>query len=309
MFFWRGRSRALIFVLSLGLIGLLSACGSSTTGAGGVTLAASSGKVINVVAAENFYGDIAKQLGGNHVAVTSVLSNPNVDPHSYESNVQMGITVSKADLIIENGNGYDDWMDKILSSAPSSSRLLVKGYDTAPTHLPDNPHVWYSFTNVAAIAQVITSDLKQLDRVDATAFDHNLQTFQQSLQPLEQKVSAIKSKYNGTAVGLTETIYLYQTTLEGLNVLTPFEFEKAIAEGNDPPANTVVTATNQVNQHQIKILIYNVQTITAITTNLENLAKTKNIPIVPVSETMPPAKTYQTWMMDQLNTLETALGG
>jgi zinc/manganese transport system substrate-binding protein len=110
-------------------------------------------------------------------------------------------------------------------------------------------------------------------------------------------------------VGLTETIYLYQTTLIGLNVLTPFEFDKSIAEGNDPPADTVVTATDQITQHKIKVLIYNEQTVTTVTTNLQNLAKTNNIPVVPVTETMPPSKTYQSWMLDQLKTLETALGG
>jgi len=265
--------------------------------------------VVKVVAAENFYGDIVKQLGGSHVAVTSILSDPNVDPHEYQSNVQTGITVGKADLVIENGNGYDDWMDKILSAAPSSTRLLLKGYDSAPTHLSANEHVWYSFANAAAIAQAITTDLKKLDPADAAAFDNNLQTFKQSLQPLQQKIAAINAKYHGTPVGLTETIYLYQAQPEGLNVLTPFAFEKAIAEGNDPPADTVITTTDQITKGQIKVLIYNAQTVTPVTTNLENLARAKHIPIVPVTETMPPNKTYQTWMMDQLTVLQTALGG
>ena len=122
-------------------------------------------------------------------------------------------------------------------------------------------------------------------------------------------MSELKSKYAGTPVGLTETIFLYQTGPMGLNVLTPSEYEKAIAEGNDPPADTVVTANNQVAQHLIKALIYNEQTSTPITTNLQDAAKKNNIPIVPVSETMPKGKTYQTWMLDQLNELQKALGG
>ena len=128
--------------------------------------------------------------------------------------------------------------------------------------------------------------------------------FKQSLQPIQQKIHAIKSKYAGTPVGLTETIYLYQAVPLGLTVLTPFEFQKAMAEGNDPPADTFVTAENQITHHQIKVLIYNEQTITPSTTKLENDARAQNIPIVPVTETMPPGKTYQTWMLDQLNTLE-----
>lgn len=290
---------ALLFILLL----VVSACSNASTG----SATPSSSTAINVVAAENFYGDIVKQLGGSHVSVTSIISDPNVDPHEYESNAQTAIQVSKAQLVIENGGGYDDWMDKILSGSPNSNRLLLKGFDIAQVKLPENEHVWYSIDNVATIAQAIANDLKQLDQADAATFDSKLQSFKQSLQPIQEKLQAIKSKYAGTPVGLTETIYLYQAVPLGLNVLTPFEFQKAMAEGNDPPADTVVTAENQITQHQIKVLIYNVQTVTPYTTKLENDARTQNIPIVPVSETMPPGKTYQTWMLDQLNVLEQAL--
>ena len=281
---------------------LISACSGPATGSG------TQGSVINVVAAENFYGNIVSQIGGSHVSVTSILSDPNVDPHEYQSNVQTAIAVGKANLVIENGGGYDDWMDKILSGSPNSKRLLLKGFDVAKVKLPDNEHVWYSIANVATIAQAIAQDLKQLDAADSASFDHNLQAFQQSLQLLQTKISDFAAKYKGTPVGLTETIYLYQAVPEGLNVLTPFAFMKAIAEGNDPPASTVITVTDQIRQHQIKVLIYNVQTVTPVTTNLLNLAKAQSIPVVPVSETMPTGKTYQTWMMGQLNALETALG-
>jgi len=300
MRFYRRVSVWCTFVLLFGVLCTVSACGTTSSASNGV---------LKVVAAENFYGNLVSQLGGSHVSVTSILSDPNVDPHTYQSNVQTSLTVSQAQLVIENGGGYDDWMDKILGGAPNNNRLLVKGFDSAQNKLPDNEHVWYSFVNIATIAQAITTDLKKLDPADAAAFDSNLQTFQQSLQPLQQKITDIKNKYNGTKVGLTETIYLYQALPEGLNVLTPFAFEKAIAEGNDPSADAVITATDQINNHEIKILIYNEQTITPVTTNLENLAKAKNIPVVPVTETMPPNKTYQTWMLDQLNALETALGG
>lgn len=263
--------------------------------------------VVSVVAAENFYGDVVRQLGGSHVSVTSIISDPNVDPHQYESNPQTAIQVSNAQLVIENGLGYDAWMDRVLSGSPNANRVLLVAGQIADHKLPDNPHVWYGFDNMPAIVQAITNALKQLDSKDAAFFDSNLATFVQSLTPLEQKVAAIKAKYAGTPVALTETIYLYQSMLEGLNVLTPFEFLKAIAEGNDPPADTVATVNNQVNNRQAKILIYNEQTITPITTNLQNQAKQRNIPVVPVTETMPPGKTYQTWMSDQLDALQQAL--
>ncbi len=287
---------ALLLIMSF----LLSACSGGSAG----SATPSSSTAINVVAAENFYGDMVKQLGGSHVSVTSILSDPNIDPHQYESNAQTAIQVSKAQLVIENSGGYDGWMDKILSGSPNSNRLVLKGFDVTQVKLPENVHVWYSIDNAATIAQAITGDLKKLDPADAATFDSNLQTFKQSLQPIQQKIVAIKSKYAGTPVGLTETIYLYQAAPLGLNVLTPFEFQKAMAEGNEPPADTVVTAENQINHHLIKVLIYNEQTITPSTTKLENDARAQNIPIVPVTETMPPGKTYQTWMLDQLNTLE-----
>lgn len=295
------RKRAAAWLLPLFLFGLLSACG-------GAPSTSQANAKIRVVAAENFYGDIASQLGGRAISVTSVLSDPSVDPHEYQSNVRTGLAVSRANLVIENGAGYDDWMDKILAAAPEEGRLLLTAYAVAPIRLPENEHVWYSFTDIAAIAQAITADLKRLDPADATTFERNLQTFKESLQPLEQKLAAVKAKYQGTPVGLTETIYLYQAQQMGLDVLTPFAFEKAVAEGNDPPADTVMTMTDQINTHQIKALIYNAQTLTPITTNMQNLARAQHIPTVPMTETMPQHKTYQTWMRDQLMQLETALG-
>jgi zinc/manganese transport system substrate-binding protein len=286
-----------LFILLL----LLSACSGS---ANSTTTPSSA---INVVAAENFYGDIVKQLGGSHVSVTSIISNPNVDPHEYESSVKTAIQVSQAQLVIDNGGGYDDWMDKLLSGSPNSNRLTLRAFDIAQVKLPENEHVWYSIDNAGTIAQAITSDLKKLDPADAATFENNFQKFKQSLQPIQQKIVEIKTKYAGAPIGLTETIYLYQAIPLGLNVLTPFEFQKAMAEGNEPPADTVVTAENQITHHQIKVLIFNEQTITPSTTKLENDARTQNIAIVPVTETMPPGKTYQTWMLAQLNVLEQAL--
>ncbi len=288
-------------VLTVLLALFLTACTSTTPGG------SSGSKTIQVVAAENFYGDIVRQLGGNLVSVTSIISDPNIDPHTYESNAQTAIAVYKAKLVIENGSGYDSWMDKILSGSPNSQRLLLTASNIAPMKLPDNPHVWYSIDNVAAIGQAITGDLKKLDPAHASVFDSNLQVFQQSLNPIKQKISEIKSKYAGTPVGLTETIYLYQSGPLGLNVLTPFEFQKAVAEGNDPPASAVITTENQVIHHQVKVLIYNEQTIEPVTTRLQNDAQAQHIPVVPVTETMPPGKTYQSWMLGQLNTLEQAL--
>ncbi len=276
--------------------------GSAAFGASGPA------KVINVLAAENFYGNIAGQLGGERVHVTSILSDPNVDPHEYESSVNDAKAVAAADLVIENGGGYDDWMDKLLSGSPSGKRVLLKAYDIAGNKLPDNEHVWYDLDNAQGIAQSISRALQKLDPADASFFSGKLKDFQQSLVKVRQKMAEIRSKWNGTPVGLTETIFLYQAKPLGLVVLTPFEFQKAIAEGNDPPADTVVLTENQVKGKKIKVLIYNEQTISPITTKLQEEAKSAGIPILPVTETMPSAMNYQNWMLSQLTTLAQALG-
>ena len=196
---------------------------------------------ILVVAAENFYGDFVKQLGGDQVSVTSILSDPNIDPHMYESNVQNAVEISQARLVVQNGDDYDTWMNKLLSASPNPQRVVLEAATIADHKLPDNPHVWYGLDNIQTIAREITSALEKIDPANKPVFEDNLAKFQQSLVPIQQKMANLKAKYAGTPVGLTETIFLYQTGPIGLNVMTPIEFEKAIAEGNDPPADTVAT--------------------------------------------------------------------
>jgi len=269
--------------------------------------AATQSGTVTVVAAENFYGNIAQQLGGDKVSVVSILSDPNVDPHEYESDVQDGVDITNADIVIENGLEYDTWMDKLLSASPNPSRIVITAGDIAPDPLPDNPHVWYGIDNISTIAGAIEAALVKKDPADTALFENNLAAFTASLAPITAKMAEIKAHYAGTPVGLTETIYLYQTGPMGLDVLTPFNFEKAIAEGNDPSAQDVNTTDQQVTQKQIKVLIYNSQTVTPITTNLENAAEANGIPVVPVTETMPVSDTYQSWMMAELNALQAAL--
>jgi zinc/manganese transport system substrate-binding protein len=300
--------------LQCALVGaIMTAFGLSACGAAGASSPASGGAsgapTIAVVAAENFYGNIVQQLGAGHVTVVSILSDPNIDPHEYESSVQNGIAVSNAQLVIQNGDDYDTWMEKLLAASPNPKRIVLVGADLANHKLTDNPHVWYGIDNIQTIAAGITAALEKIDPADKPAFQAAATSFDQSLVPIQQKLNELKSKYAGTPVGLTETIFLYQTGPIGLNVLTPFAYEKAIAEGNDPPADAVVTTNSQINQRLVKVLIYNVQTVTPLTTNLQNAALKNNIPIVPVSETMPQGKTYQGWMLDQLNALQKALGG
>ena len=279
------------------VVGLLLAVASSATAT----------PRISVVAAENFYGDIVGQIGGDKVSVVSVMSDPNVDPHEYESNVEDAKAIANASLVIANGGGYDDWMDKLLSASPNASRIVLKGFDLAVTKLPDNEHVWYNIDNAATIAKAIDKALAKLDPADSAFFRRNDQTFEQSLSKIKGAIRKIAAEYRGTPIGLTETIFLYQATPLGLKVLTPFEFQKAIAEGNDPPADAVVETENQIKQKKIKILVYNEQTISPVTTKAQDDAKEANVPVVGVTETMPVGESYQTWMLRQLEEVRKAL--
>ena len=216
-----------VFVAALMTALGLSACSGVASPAGGGAGASSGSVTISVVAAENFYGNIVQQLGAGHVSVVSILSDPNIDPHEYESSVQNGISVSKAQLVIQNGDDYDTWMDKLLAASPNPNRIVLVGANIANHKLTDNPHVWYGIDNIQDIAGAITAALEKIDPADKAAFDTALTTFKQSLLPIQQKISDLKSKYAGTPVGLTETIFLYQTGPIGLNVLTPFDLRKS----------------------------------------------------------------------------------
>ncbi len=265
--------------------------------------------LIAVVASENFYGDVARQIGGSRVAVTSILSDPNIDPHEYETNVQNALAVTRAQIVIKNGDGYDAWMDKLLEASPNPERVVISAGDLAVDRLPDNPHYWYGVDNMQVIAKEIAAALGRLDGSGKAEFEANLAKFNQSLATISEKMDAIQAGYKGTPVGLTETIFLYQANRMGLQVMTPTAFAKAISEGNDPPADTVLTMEDQLSQHQIQVLIYNQQTVSPVTANLREEAKKLNIPIVGVTETMPADKTYQQWILGQLDALQTALGG
>ncbi len=265
------------------------------------------GGTIRVVAAENFYGNIAGQLGGDRVSVVSILNAPNVDPHEYEPDVQDGIAVAEANIVIKNGLQYDTWMDKLLSASPNPERIVINAGSVAPDLLPDNPHVWYGIGNISAIAKSITLALEKIEPAQRPFFEKNLAAFEGSLSEIRGKMDEIRSRYAGTPVALTETLYLYQTRPMGLNVLTPFVFEKAVAEGNDPPARSISLTDSLVSGRKVKVLICNSQTVTPVTTNLQNAARRNGIPVVAVSETMPPGSSYQAWMMDELNALERAL--
>jgi zinc/manganese transport system substrate-binding protein len=282
------------------MMAVACACGGPTNG--------SSGSVLQVVAGQNFWGSIASQLGGTKANVQSVVTDPNADPHEYESNTNDARAIATANLVILNGAGYDNWGQKLLDASPNQNRKVLNVADLLGKKSGDNPHFWYNPAYVIQVADKITAEYKALDSGDAGYFDQQRSAFTTAMQPYVQRLNEIKQKFAGVPVGATESIFVYMASYLGLNLISPPEFMQAVAEGNDPPADTVVAFQNQIAQKAIKVLVYNVQTATAVTTNLKIQATQQSIPVVGVSETLQPVTaTFEEWQDSELIALENAL--
>ncbi|HUO55916.1 MAG TPA: zinc ABC transporter substrate-binding protein [Candidatus Paceibacterota bacterium] len=268
-----------------------------------------SGNVIQVVAAENFWGSIVSQIGGSHVNVLSIVSDPNADPHEYESNAADARAVSSAAYVIENGVGYDSWMDKLLSAGGSNPNRKVLNVGTlVDKQEGDNPHLWYNPAFVNQAAAQIEQDLIAIDPADKDDYEQNYATFQSNVAEYQNRIASIKKDYAGTKVAATEDIFAYLATAAGLDLISPPEFIEAVAEGNDPPADSVVTFENQLKAKEPVVLVYNEQTVTPLTENIKALAAQENIPVIGVTETIqPPDATFEEWMNAELIDLQNAL--
>src|SRR4029077_997451 len=246
--------------------------------------------------------------GGTKVSVQSVVTDPNADPHEYESSSADARAFADAKLVILNGAGYDTWGQKLLDANPSSGRDVMTVADVLGKKEGDNPHFWYSPTYVKQIADRMTSELKSIDPADASYFDQQRSALATALQPVDSEIAAIKQRYSGAPIGSTESIFVYTAEALGLNLTTPPEFMQAVSEGNDPPASAVAQFQDQISHNQIKVLVYNTQTTTAVTTNIKSLATSHHIPSVGVSETIQPVNLdFQDWQLKQLQALESAL--
>ena len=272
------------------------------------TPSASSGKVLEVVAAENFWGSLVSQLGGSHVQVLSIVFDPNADPHEYESNTTDARAVTDADYVIENGAGYDSWMDKLLSSGGKPERKTLEVSNLLGKKEGDNPHFWYEPSYVHQVVAQMEQDLIALDPTDTAYYQEQYAALQSSLLGYQDQIAAIKQQYAGTRVGATEDIFVYFAQATGLDLTTPPEFIQAVGEGNDPPAASVVSFENQIKTKQIKVLVYNEQTVTPVTENIKALAAAQDIPIVGITETTVPADAvFQDWMSTEVTALQHAL--
>ncbi len=266
-----------------------SSAGSSATNAAATNAPT---KTLNIVAGENFWGSIVSQLAGRAGSVTSIVTNPNADPHNYESSSDDARAFATADYVVLNGAGYDTWAQKLLSGSPNSKRKVFTVADLLGKKEGDNPHFWYGPDYVTRVINQVETDLKSLDQADSAYFDAQRAALDAAMQPYRTRLAEIKAKYAGTPVASTESIFVYLGTYLGLNVISPPEFMKAVAEGNDPPAASVAEFQTQMTTKQAKVLVYNEQTSTAVTTNIKKLAANAEIPIGRRHRDGPAARRY-----------------
>ena len=265
---------------------------------------------LRVLGTENFYADLLFQIGSVRVIPSSVLSDPNVDPHEFEASPSLGALVADQDIVILNGVGYDDWMDKLLGASTKPNRIVIKVQAVLGVSDDVNGHVWYDPRTMPLLAEAATAALTKLDPQNADFFNLRKQAYLASLGAIDAKIATLRAKYNGTPVAFTENVAGYQAAAIGLKVLTPDAFMKAIEDGIDPAPADVAAERDLITQKKIKVLIYNSQVTSPITESIRDLANQNGIPVVGVSETLPPDYgSYQQWMLGQLAKLQAALGG
>jgi zinc/manganese transport system substrate-binding protein len=288
---------------------------ASATGlAGGVSaLPASaaphaSAKIV-AVGAENEYANVIGQIGGKYVAVTAIMSDPNTDPHTFEASPSVARVVAAAQLVVQNGVGYDDFMTKIESASPSASRKVINVQKLRG--LPDstpNPHLWYSPQTMPAVAKAIAADLSGLDPSAKSYFDANVTTFDNSLKPWLAAIAQVKSKFPGVGVATTEPVADYMLQAAGTNNKTPWALQADIMNGVDPSPQAVTAQNGLFSAHKVKVFLYNQQVTDSLTGTFLSAAHKAGVAVVGVYETMPTdGYTYQTWMLAEVNALLKAL--
>jgi zinc/manganese transport system substrate-binding protein len=295
------------------LVGALAALALAVAGCGSSGSSASdtsnSTAVINAIGAENEYANVLGQIGGRYVHVSSILNNPNTDPHTFEASPQVAQRVSSAELIVQNGVGYDSWISRIESASPNASRkvIVVQNLLGLPDSTP-NPHLWYNPTTMPAVARAMAADLSALQPAHKAYFQANLARFDSSLTPWLNAIAQFKAAHPGVAVATTEPVADYLLTAMGINNLTPFTFQADIMNGAEPSPQDIALENGFFSKHMVKLFAYNQQVISSLTHSIRENAIRAGVPIVGVYETMPtPGYDYQTWMLAEVNAIEKAV--
>ena len=297
---WRG---LIVVVVAVGLAWCAVACNSSGSVASG-----SSGK-LQVVAAEDFWGSIAQQVGGDRVLVTSIITSPSTDPHDYEPTASDARAMASAQIALVNGVGYDAWASQSLAANPASGRVVLNVGSVVGVPTDGNPHRWYFPSDVYKVAKTVMHEYQRLDPSHSayyTAQEHRFETV--NMAGYNRLRMQISSRYAGVPVGYSESIFHGLGEDLGLKLLTPYSFAKAIAEGTDPTPQDVATVDRQFTEHQIKVWVYNSQNSTPDIARLTSLAHANRIPVATVTETLTPAgASFQKWQVAELKALVAAL--
>jgi zinc/manganese transport system substrate-binding protein len=291
--------------LATGLALLTAGCASHVTAPARVD----GTRVINAVGAENQYASVLSQIGGRYVHVTSVLDSPSIDPHTFEASPRVASEVAQAQLIVQNGLGYDTWIAKMEAASPDPGRKVIVAQRVLG--LPDstpNPHLWYRPGTMPAVARVIAADLSALRPARAAYFQANLAAFGRSLQPWLHAIAAFRAAYPGAAVASTEPVAGYLLAAMGTRNLAPFWFQADVMNGVDPAPEGIALMDRLISQHRVAVLVYNEQVTGAITASIRQNAQQAGVPVVAVYETMPtPGYTYQSWMLAEVNAIRRAV--
>jgi zinc/manganese transport system substrate-binding protein len=303
----RGAGRRPLGILLLAVIAAVTATVAAACSVA-ATAASNDGKIV-AVGAENQYADVISQVGGEYVQASAIMSNPNTDPHSFEASIAVAREVGNAQLIVQNGIGYDDFMNSIESASPNSGRTVINVQRLLK--LPDstpNPHLWYDPATMPRVADAIAGALSAIQPSHAAYFAANAAAFKASLQPLTAAIASFKAAYPGTTVATTEPVADYLLTALGADNLTPWTFQAAIMNGVDPSPQNVAVQRALFTEHKVRVFLYNEQVTDALTQSFITLAEQNHIPVVGVYETMPvPGYDYQTWMRTEVQDLREAV--
>lgn len=261
---------------------------------------------ITIVAAENIYGDIAAQIGGDHVAVSSILTNPNQDPHEFEVSPAVARELSGAQIAIENGIGYDPWMDQLLAASRNPDRSVIDAAALGGHKDDENPHVWYDLGTIKAFVRALTQDLIRRDPADAGDYRRRGQEFLNSLQPVENQIAALRARLAGKPVTATEPVFGYMFAALGLDVRN-MAFQWAVMNGTEPSASAVAGIENDLRQHRVILLLYNSQASDPVAERMRAIALQSGVPVIGATETEPPGIHYQAWVSGELASIAKAL--
>jgi zinc/manganese transport system substrate-binding protein len=287
---------------------LLAGCAAGSPASG-----TTASGTLSVVTSTNVYGDIAQTIGGDGVAVTALISNPAQDPNSFEASAQDQLAITKADIVVENGGGYDDFVGTMMAAANNPKATVINVVDLSGKK-PDangdlNEHVWYDLPTVATFADRLAAELGKAEPAKAATFTANAAAFTAKLTALEAREAAVKAKHAGAGVAITEPVPLYMLQAIGLVDKTPAAFSHAIEDGTDVSPAVLKSTVDLFHQHAVKLLVYNEQTSGPETDKVIAAAKDADVAVVPVTETLPQGKDYIGWMSSNLDHISAALGG